>query len=234
MYWNTRLSTEHNRLVKEYFKNGESIADVMAGVGPFSIPAARQFLDLQSIREKKKRKFNNKPIETVTNPIPFVFANDLNPESYKWLSTNAEKNKVKDFVKTYNLDGAAFITQSYDDAKRIQSKEQRVPFHHYVMNLPASAIDFIGAFRGLYSAHPVKIEQSEGPFLHLYTFSSSEIPKEDILHRMNQNWSLPDDFLATHLEQLQATFHMVRKVSPKKEMWRVSMKIPLSVLYSED
>ena len=234
MYWNTRLSTEHNRLVKDYFQNGESIADVMAGVGPFSVPAARQYLDLQSVREKKKRKFNNKPVVAEAKPTPFVFANDLNPESYKWLSINAEKNKVQDLVKTYNIDGAAFIKQSYDDAKSIQPKDQRVPFHHYVMNLPASAIDFIGAFRGLYTAHAFKIEQKEAPFLQLYTFRSSEMPKEDILHRMNQNWSLSDDFLATHLDQLQANFHMVRKVSPKKEMWRVSMKIPLSVLYNED
>ena len=40
MYWNSRLEAEHRRLV-EQFKAGEIIADVMAGIGPFAIPAAQ-------------------------------------------------------------------------------------------------------------------------------------------------------------------------------------------------
>ena len=40
MYWNSRLEAEHRRLV-EQFKAGEVIADVMAGIGPFAIPAAQ-------------------------------------------------------------------------------------------------------------------------------------------------------------------------------------------------
>jgi tRNA (guanine37-N1)-methyltransferase len=41
----------------------------MAGVGPFSIPAAKKGA--------------------------FVYANDLNPESYRWLCENKKLNKVK-------------------------------------------------------------------------------------------------------------------------------------------
>lgn len=224
-------------MVKEYFKRGDSIADVMAGVGPFAIPAARQFLDVPSLREKKRKKLTGAPPSSDSQEavvVPFVFANDLNPESYKWLTVNAEKNKVKALVRTYNLDGAAFIKQSFTDAKSIQPAGQRVPFQHYVMNLPASAIEFIGAYRGLYTAHSHRIDQTEAPFLHLYTFSTSEVPTEDILARMSHYWKLPADYLDAQKDALQTAFHMVRKVSPKKEMWRVSMRIPLKVLYNEE
>lgn len=67
VYWNSRLETEHNRIIKS-FKEGEAVADVMAGVGPFAIPAG-----------KKK---------------VFVWANDLNPESYKAMVDNIKRNKV--------------------------------------------------------------------------------------------------------------------------------------------
>lgn len=67
VYWNSRLDTEHKRLANS-FKKGEAVADVMAGVGPFALPAAK-----------------NKVI---------VWANDLNPESYKALVHNTKRNKV--------------------------------------------------------------------------------------------------------------------------------------------
>jgi len=67
VYWNTRLETEHRRLV-EGFREGEVVCDVFAGVGPFAVPAG-------------KRKV-------------FVLANDLNPYSYSSLLGNIKTNKV--------------------------------------------------------------------------------------------------------------------------------------------
>ena len=71
VYWNSRLSTEHERIIAT-FKEGEAVADVMAGVGPFAVPAG-----------KKK---------------VFVWANDLNPESYKAMVENIKSNKVSSSV----------------------------------------------------------------------------------------------------------------------------------------
>ena len=67
VYWNSRLNTEHKRLV-EIFKPGEAICDVMAGVGPFAVPAG------------KKRCW--------------VLANDLNPDSFRSLDDAITRNKV--------------------------------------------------------------------------------------------------------------------------------------------
>lgn len=67
VYWNTRLETEHRRLV-DMFQPGEAVCDVFAGVGPFAVPAG------------KKRVF--------------VIANDLNPDSYTSMQGNITTNKV--------------------------------------------------------------------------------------------------------------------------------------------
>ena len=38
-----------------------------------------------------------------------VFANNLNPESHKWLVHNCKLNKVNQKVKVFNLDGKDFL-----------------------------------------------------------------------------------------------------------------------------
>ena len=67
VYWNSRLQHEHERLVS-LLPPGAVVADVMAGVGPFAVPAAKKGC--------------------------FVLGNDLNPESVKWMRENTIRNKV--------------------------------------------------------------------------------------------------------------------------------------------
>jgi tRNA (guanine37-N1)-methyltransferase len=71
VYWNSRLHTEHSRL-SAFFASRKSdgmLIDVFAGVGPFTVPAARSGTA--------------------------VFANDLNPESVHWLDINVKSNRVR-------------------------------------------------------------------------------------------------------------------------------------------
>lgn len=68
VYWNSKLEGEHSRLI-HLFKPGEVVCDVMAGIGPFAVPAAKKGV--------------------------FVWANDYNPESYLSLSSNVKRNKVR-------------------------------------------------------------------------------------------------------------------------------------------
>ena len=63
VYWNSRLHTEHGRIVST-FKPGQVVCDVFAGVGPFALPAAKHGC--------------------------IVFANDLNPSSYEFLAENVK------------------------------------------------------------------------------------------------------------------------------------------------
>ncbi|KNE67265.1 hypothetical protein AMAG_12332 [Allomyces macrogynus ATCC 38327] len=71
VYWNSRLHTEHGRLVKRYFSGDRPalVADAMCGIGPFALPAAK-------------------------SQLACVFANDLNPDSYKWLVHNIGTNAI--------------------------------------------------------------------------------------------------------------------------------------------
>lgn len=67
VYWNSKLEKEHTRLMG-IFKPGEVVCDVMAGIGPFAVPAGKKGV--------------------------FVWANDYNPESYKYLQEAVHRNKV--------------------------------------------------------------------------------------------------------------------------------------------
>ena len=82
VYWNSRLETEHKRIL-DLLPPNAVVADAFAGIGPFAVPAALRGCA--------------------------VYANDLNPHSYEWLCVNVEKNKVARTVRTYNLDGRAFV-----------------------------------------------------------------------------------------------------------------------------
>ncbi|RSH93199.1 tRNA(m(1)G37)methyltransferase [Saitozyma podzolica] len=82
VYWNSRLHHEHERLVS-LFQPGEVVADVMAGVGPFAVPAAKKGC--------------------------YVLGNDLNPESVKWMRENRVKNRVEATLRPSEVDGREFI-----------------------------------------------------------------------------------------------------------------------------
>jgi tRNA (guanine37-N1)-methyltransferase len=171
VYWNSRLHTEHDRLVRR-FQPYEVVADVMAGVGPFAMPAA-----------KKKC---------------YVLANDLNPASFKSLEVNTKRNKVEKFCIASCEDGREFIRNAIrrtwkqgfegkvisgegdsslsNRERRREERRQKIaagearkqdpsssippaPFargrkrrliDHFVMNLPGSALEFLDAYRGAY------------------------------------------------------------------------------------
>ena len=67
VYYNSKLNTEHQRIV-DLFQPGEAVCDVMAGVGPFAVPAGKKNV--------------------------FVWANDLNPECFQSLEDAITQNKV--------------------------------------------------------------------------------------------------------------------------------------------
>ncbi|KAE9372253.1 guanine-N(1)--methyltransferas-like protein [Stipitochalara longipes BDJ] len=235
VYWNSRLQTEHKRLV-DSFSPGEVVCDVMAGIGPFAIPAG------------KKRVF--------------VWANDLNPDSYAAMVEAINRNKVNHFVRPFNEDGHAFIHHAADSIleltathkntisippKRIYNAKASDPvpkptiltipqtISHFVMNLPASAIDFLGSFNGLYHGHEELFEphtNTKLPMVHVHCFStkSEDNIKEgiEICERISEKLGYvvkPSD------EEL--VIHEVRDVAPKKRMFCASFRIHKEVAFRE-
>ncbi|RPB24794.1 hypothetical protein L211DRAFT_807407 [Terfezia boudieri ATCC MYA-4762] len=233
VYWNSRLETEHNRIIKT-FKEGEAVADVMAGVGPFAIPAG-----------KKK---------------VYVWANDLNPESYKAMVSNIERNKVGNFVMAHNEDGRDFIRRSVKDLYKLsQSKwgkilvppkikysrsnqtpfDQRPPpavyrvpptFNHFVMNLPATAVEFLDAFIGVYTGMEGLFEpytKTKLPIIHLHIFDAREY--EDAHLSICQRITKHINYKMT-TEDIE--FRDIRLVSPRKRMYCATFRLPPEVAFA--
>lgn len=284
VYWNSRLEHEHIRLVS-LFQPGETICDMFAGIGPFAIPAAQKGC--------------------------LVYANDLNPDSVRYLKINAKINKVDGCVFAYNMDARKFVSELMavpvcennlesddsmakacdscsikiiDDAKAegrhlgVEEKEvagndvengqegMQVPsrtvdgsivvskrppdcfteenendygghkkkgnthkrmkgsvlpktkawehIDHVIMNLPASALQFLDALGGIISR---KCWKGPLPLVHCYCFiranETNEMIKSEAESALNAKIKDP-------------LFHRVRDVAPNKAMFCLSFRLP--------
>lgn len=182
VYWNSRLAGEHRRLVHDIRtrSRGCTVADIMAGVGPFAVPLTAAKLNPSHIR---------------------VHANDLNPASYKYLNVNSTRNKCGEFLNTYNMDGRAFVHW-------LQEKE--IDFDHAIMNLPASAPEFLDAFRGF--------QGKVMPEIHVHCFAAKlGGGQEEAIARCSRA-------LGCQIENPHV--HLVRDVAPKKNMLCISFVLP--------
>ncbi|EGI64198.1 tRNA (guanine-N(1)-)-methyltransferase [Acromyrmex echinatior] len=192
VYWNPRLSTEHTRIIT-FMTQGDILYDVFAGVGPFAIPAARKKVQ--------------------------VFANDLNPESYKWLQKNALVNKVKDNFKAFNMDGRNFLREVVKD-NILTRRAQNLPgSEHIIMNLPASAIEFLDILPDWFTQEEFKNVCLKPPIFHVYCFVKAD--KGDDVCMLGR--LLVEEKLGYTLSaESIVSIHNIRDVSPNKQMIRVS------------
>ncbi|KAL3453620.1 hypothetical protein BJX65DRAFT_292635 [Aspergillus insuetus] len=243
VYFNSRLEVEHRRLVDK-FRPSEMVCDVMAGVGPFAVPAGKKKI--------------------------FVWANDLNPHGYDAMQYAIQKNKVEKFVTAFNMDGRHFIPWAakellknkpltvtlYAKARRPDTtpEKERKPapppevyerpqvFDHYVMNLPGSAIEFLDAFRGVYAGHENLFAPHTDkplPLVHVYCFSGhSENEHDDhvdicqrISERLGYTITTEDCVGGTGNPELELSIHNVRLVSPNKQMFCASFRLPREVAF---
>lgn len=230
VYWNSRLNTEHQRLV-DSFAEGEAVCDVMAGIGPFAVPAGKKGV--------------------------FVWANDLNPDSYQSMLDAISRNKVHKFVKPFNEDGNTFIRDAASKLLRtnhkveIQAKQPRTEakaktppkvlksiqqpnvFSHYVMNLPATAINFLPAFIGLYTEEDRKLLPPDFklPMIHVYCFNTKS--DDNVQEGINicKDISEKIGYEVTPQTPGLAIFD-VRDVAPKKRMFCASFRLPEEVAFA--
>lgn len=69
-----------------------------------------------------------------------VIANDLNPDCYKYLTENAELNKVSNRMLCFN-DCAREVAKKWYDELYVDSLDNKFKkFHHVYMNLPVDAV----------------------------------------------------------------------------------------------
>ena len=106
-------------------------------------------------------------------------------------------------------------------------------FGHYVMNLPATAITFLGSFIGLYRGyehlfHPVT--DTHLPWIHVYCFSKKRDTLEASFAEICQELSKYLDFHMTP-EYDTLDISQVRLVAPKKQMFRASFRLPAEVAF---
>jgi len=260
VYWNSRLGGEHRRLVQLIKKDavarskeqGEEssatkvvVADLMAGIGPFAIPlTAKNLIRGNSNKQTKKNKNKDNNDNNNTDkggkdcslPIE-VYANDLNPSSYEFLVENAKRNKCdfetnKNFVD-YCSDHSYSLHVSNMDARAYchRLQDERIRPDHFIMNLPATALEFLDCFRG-YPDDTNKANDGDGeqqqqqsprPRIHVHCFAAKdpEASKTEIWKRAETSLGCPLDE-----DRDQAQLHTVRDVAPNKNMYCLSFLLP--------
>lgn len=240
VYWNSRLQTEHARLIQMLKSKAASasvmkgqalvVADMMAGVGPFAVPLAMH--------------------QHNSHPGIVLHANDLNPESHAALVKNSKVNRIQHGrLSSYNCDAREFV---------VALVSKQVFFHEAIMNLPANATDFLDVFIGLETRYKKVAGKSRGggggeapsvstdftlPRIHVYAFSTAADPVADIAARaasvLQCDVSLleltaapaPGEFDA--MDAVACWGHVVRDVSPKKLMVCLSFFLPRQVALAE-
>lgn len=94
VYWNSRLEHEHLRLVQT-FRPTDIVLDVMAGIGPFAVPAAQRGCKVGFVSCSTLAWLRTCMAASSTHQwLLQVYANDLNPDSFRYLKENVRINKV--------------------------------------------------------------------------------------------------------------------------------------------
>ena len=112
-YFTPRLVFERKRVSFSSFKKQETVVDMFAGVGPFSIQIAK-------INDAK------------------IYAFDVNPSAYKYLIENIEINKMKGEVIAHNMDVNELLNLDNKLGNYLKNKVDRI-----IMNLPEQSINFL-------------------------------------------------------------------------------------------
>lgn len=321
VYWNSRLSGEHLRIVQaiqakvqndgdeRVMDNNNNImedenivvADAMAGVGPFAVPLTAPHHRVKKTKPKKHASDDSSAAESSSspavdnstqNPRPSkrhriqqqeqhggqtvacsdpnsptakkcsitVYANDLNPTSFHYLQINGRTNQCRN-LHCSNLDARQFLHDLSDQVPIV---------HEILLNLPATAPEFLDALRGWPLPHR--------PIVRVYCFAPKPLkqllllppPVATILPINNNNnimnsrncgdattkpLDLTPDIAGEGslasceaLDQNQGAlnrcslalgcpldvirdsvvFHIVRDISPRKNMVCVSFRLPLA------
>jgi tRNA (guanine37-N1)-methyltransferase len=206
VFWNSRLGTEHGRIVQKLDSNSV-VFDIFAGVGPFALPAAKK-------------------------GVLKIFANDKNPNSTFYMEENVKLNHIKkESIEIFTLDATDFITQIIGPNLISYASTSTKPISfHSIMNLPAIAVEFIYNFRGLLSSSEITFEKLKShKFIihcHMFVKANADVPQQwysnEAIRLIREKLKL------WHLEMDEV--YNVRKVAGRKEMYCVTFTLPWEYL----
>ena len=204
VYWNSRLHAEHERLVNQ-LGSGQAVVDMFAGVGPFALPAAKKGC--------------------------VVLANDLNPESHRYLLQNAHSNNVEEQLRGFNMDARDFVKEAFSllvqESACSGNGWPLAKGSHVILNLPESAVEFLGSLRGVLAGLPPVLRAMVPlPQVHCYAFTKSDCPADDVRQRVELELGVP-------LPVATLSVTRVRDVAPNKLMMRATFELPQDVAYAD-
>ena len=230
VYWNSRLEAEHKRLVDTWFQPGQIVVDAMAGVGPFVVPAA------------KKGCF---VLANDLNPDSYAWLVEnikVNKVGGRVKAMNVDGREcLRMACAGGGSDAPLFTSPSVEEGENKQKKKKQkeekkngeeqqplpptclVPFDHIVMNLPATAVEFLDALHG--SFDPLLWKDHPLPMVHVYAFLKSSETVEDLKKRIETAWG---GALAT---DTKPEFFLVRDVAPNKQMYCASLRVPRHIAF---
>jgi tRNA (guanine37-N1)-methyltransferase len=147
-----------------------------------------------------------------------VYANDINPECYKWMNVNLKKNQPKKSPQEYhvwNLDGREFLrTIAFPRIEQYQQDMNNRVEHRKIiilMNLPAIALTFLDVVSTwLYNDIDMKQQWQIPVHIYCYTFSRAENCDDDIRSQLR--------CIAPNITTEQISCRFVRQVAPNKDM----------------
>ncbi|KAG7673758.1 hypothetical protein KSW81_006949 [Nannochloris sp. 'desiccata'] len=248
VYWNSRLEAEHKRLVEQKFNKGEVIVDAMAGVGPFAVPAGQKGClvlanDLnpdsyhwlvENININKVGytvcPFNLDGREFMRNAaggkLQVEFTSVASPQQSK--KKKRERKKQEEEQKTGEENDTVHAAVVTEEPKAAVPDAPRFPvpippFHHIVMNLPATAVEFLDALNG--SFDPGMWKGKDLPTVHVYAFLKKDETVQDLQRRMEAALGGP-------LESSSIEFYSVRDVAPNKQMFCASFRLPKDIAFA--
>lgn len=141
-----------------------------------------------------------------------VYANDLNPKCYEATISNAKLNKVE--VCASNEDARVFIRRVVNE---IQPK-------HIILNLPATAINFLDALIGAFDEGTWG-DKDNLPRVHCYCFSKEDDWTNDVKQRVLS-------VIRCDTKDANINVREVRDVAPKKLMLCAEFEVPRVVAFA--
>ena len=181
-YFTPRLVFERNRVSSSSFKKQELIVDMFTGVGPFSIQIAKK------------------------NEVK-IYAFDVNPSAYKYITENIEINKIKGKVIAHHMDVKELLNPDNKLGHYLKHKINRI-----IMNLPEQSINFLDVVCFL-------MKKPSG-ILHFYQFCEKPNPIKKGIENLNTN--LKDS--GWHIEEILNS-KIVKPFSPKSDLIVIDLKI---------